>query len=42
MSTFGSIESVTISTDSGLNAMTQKIDKIDNNVTHLIKKVRRR
>jgi hypothetical protein len=42
MSTFGSIESVTISTDSGLNGMTQKIDKIDNNVTYLIKKVRRR
>ena len=42
MSTFGSIESVTISTESGLNGMTQKIDKIDNNVTYLIKKVRRR
>jgi len=42
LSTFGSIESVTISTETGLNGMTQKIDKIDNNVTFLIKKVRRR
>jgi hypothetical protein len=42
MSTFGSIESVTINTETGLNGMTQKIDKIDNNVTFLIKKVRRR
>ncbi len=42
LSTFGSIESVTISTETGLNGMTQKIDKIDNNVTYLIKKVKRR
>jgi hypothetical protein len=42
ISTFGSIESVTINTETGLNGMTQKIDKIDNNVTFLIKKVRRR
>ncbi len=42
ISTFDSIESVTISTDSGLNAMTKKIDKIENNVTYIVKKVRRR
>lgn len=42
ISTFDSIESVAISTDSGLNAMSKKIDKIENNVTYIVKKVRRR
>jgi len=42
ISTFDSIESVTISTDSGLNAMTKQINKIENNVTYIVKKVRRR
>lgn len=42
ISTFGSIESVTISTDSGLNAMVKQINKIENNVTYIVKKVRRR
>ncbi len=42
ISTFGTIESVTISTDSGLNAMSKQIDKIENNVTYIVKKVRRR
>ena len=42
ISTFGSIESVTISTDSGLNEMSKQIDKIENNVTYIVKKVRRR
>ena len=42
ISTFDSIESVTISTDSGLNAMSKQIDKIENNVTYIVKKVRRR
>ncbi len=42
ISTFGSIESVTISTNSGLNEMTKQIDKIENNVTYVVRKVRRR
>lgn len=42
ISTFDSIESVTISTDSGLNEMSKQIDKIENNVTYIVKKVRRR
>jgi len=42
MSTFGSIESVAISTDSGVNAMSKQINKIENNVTYIVKKVRRR
>lgn len=42
ISTFDSIESVTISTDSGLNAISKQVDKIENNVTYIVKKVRRR
>ncbi len=42
ISTFDSIESVTISTDSGLNAMSKQVDKIESNVTYIVKKVRRR
>lgn len=42
ISTFDSIESVTISSESGLNNMSKKIDKIENNVTYIVKKVRRR
>lgn len=42
ISTFGSIESVTISTNSGMNEMSQQIDKIENNVTYVVRKVRRR
>lgn len=42
ISTFDSIESVTISTDSGINEMAKQIDKIENNVTYIVKKVRRR
>jgi len=41
-STFGSIESVTISTDAGLNEIAKKVDKIENNVNYIVKKVRRR
>lgn len=42
ISTFDSIESVAISTDAGLNDMTKKVDKIGNNVSYIVKKVRRR
>lgn len=42
ISTFGSIESVTISTNTGLQDMVQQVDKIENNVTYIVKKVRRR
>ncbi len=42
ISTFDSIESVTISTDSGLNTMSKQIDKIEKNVAYIVKKVRRR
>lgn len=42
ISTFGSIESVAVSTDAGLNEMTKKVDKIENNVSYIVKKVRRR
>ena len=42
ISTFDSIESVTISTDSGIHEMAKQIDKIENNVTYIVKKVRRR
>jgi regulator of protease activity HflC (stomatin/prohibitin superfamily) len=42
ISTFGSIESVAISTDEGLNAMAKQVDKIEKNVTYIVKKVRRR
>ena len=42
ISTFDSIESVTISTDSGLNAISKQVDKIENNITYIVKKVRRR
>lgn len=42
ISTFDSIESVTVSTDAGLNEMTKKVDKIENNVAYIVKKVRRR
>lgn len=42
ISTFNSIESVVISTDAGLNEVTEKVDKINNNVSYVVKKVRRR
>ena len=42
ITTFDSIESVAISTDSGIHEMTKKVDKIENNVSYIVKKVRRR
>ncbi len=42
ISTFDSIESVAISSDAGVNEMSKKVDKIENNVSYLVKKVRRR
>lgn len=42
ISTFNSIESVAVSTDAGVNEMTKKVDKIENNVAYIVKKVRRR
>ncbi len=42
ISTFGSIESVALSTDSGVNAMSGQIDKIQNNVTYIVRKLKRR
>ncbi|MGD8834833.1 MAG: hypothetical protein PVJ84_09890 [Desulfobacteraceae bacterium] len=42
ISTFGSIESVTISSDSSLGEIIKKVDKIENNVSYIVKKVRRR
>jgi hypothetical protein len=42
ISTFDSIESVAISTDAGLHEMTKQVDKIENNVSYIVKKVRRR
>ncbi len=42
ISTFDSIESVAISTDAGVNEMSKNVDKIENNVTYLVKKARRR
>jgi hypothetical protein len=42
ISTFDSIESVAISTDAGLHDMTKQVDKIENNVSYIVKKVRRR
>ena len=42
ISTFDSIESVTISNNSDLNEMSKQIDKIENNVTYIVRKLRRR
>ncbi len=42
ISTFDSIESVAISSDAGVNEMSKKVDKIENNVSYLVKKARRR
>jgi hypothetical protein len=42
ISTFDSIESVAISTDADIHEMTKKVDKIENNVSYIVKKVRRR
>ena len=42
ISTFNSIESVTISNDAGINDMSKKVEKIENNVAYIVKKVRRR
>ena len=42
MSTFDSIESVAISSDAGVNEMSKKVDKIESNVSYLVKKARRR
>jgi len=42
ISTFDSIESVTITTDAGLNEMSKQVDKIDSNVSFIVKKVKRR
>ncbi len=42
ISTFDSIESVAIGTDADIHEMTKKVDKIENNVAYIVKKVRRR
>ena len=42
ISTFDSIESVAISSDASLHEMAKKVDKIENNVSYIVKKVRRR
>lgn len=42
ISTFDSIESVAISSDGSINEMSKKVNKIENNVTYLVKKARRR
>lgn len=42
ISTFDSVESVAISADSGIQDVAKQVDKIENNVTYIVKKVRRR
>ena len=42
ISTFDSIESVTLGTDAGLNELTKRVDKMESNVAYIVKKVRRR
>jgi hypothetical protein len=42
ISTFDTIESVTISTDAGLNDLNKQVDQIESNVSYIVQKVRRR
>ena len=42
ISTFDTIETVTVGTDAGLNKMAKSVEKIENNVDYIVKKVRRR
>ncbi len=42
ISTFDSVESVAISTNSGMNEMSKQVDSIHSNVSYIVKKVRRR
>jgi hypothetical protein len=42
ISTIDSIESVTISTDSGVHDMSKKVDGIDTNLSFVVHKLRRR
>ena len=42
ISTFDSLESVAITTDSGIHEMSKVVDKIESNVSFIVKKVRRR
>ena len=42
ISTFDSVESVTISTNSSMNEMSKQVDSINSNVSFIVKKVRRR
>jgi hypothetical protein len=42
ISTFDSIESVAITTDAGMNEMSKVVDKIESEVSYIVKKVRRR
>ena len=41
MSTIDSIESVSISTDAGVNSMGKKVDGIDANMSYVVQKLRR-
>ncbi len=40
--TLGSVESVVITTDSGVSGMSRKVEDIDSNVGFIVQKVRRR
>jgi hypothetical protein len=42
ISTIGSIESISISTDAGIHDMGKKIDTIETNMSFVVKKLRRR
>jgi hypothetical protein len=42
ISTIGSVESVSLSTDAGVNDMGKKIDTIDANTSYVVQKLRRR